>query len=147
MILLLRRVIRAPSAATSSSDERLVTGASRCPSETQPMRRRPPSHGEPCSATVNRFEHVFPRDRVAAVAIGYGQHQIARPIDRGNDERVGRTGYRRHDVPRDHRLALRQHTRRTGRAPVINGVPAVPARSTSPTCAIQGKTSSGSCQS
>ena len=86
------------------------------------------SHDEPRLSTSERLQMMFPCDGVAAVAVGHRQNEIARRVGRRDDERIGGTRNRRHDVSGDHRLERGHDARRTWPAAVVNRIPAVPAR-------------------
>jgi choline dehydrogenase-like flavoprotein len=81
--------------------------------------------------TLEGLKHMFPYDRVAAVAVGNRQHEIPGRIDSGDDKCVLGAWNRRHDVAADHCLQRGHDAHRTWTA-VVDGIPAVPARTTAP---------------
>ncbi len=111
-------------------EDAAVTGGRRRTSEVEPVRGRSCSHDQPRLSAVQRLENVFPGDGVAAAAVGNCQSQTPRRINSRDDERVLGARNRRHDVAAGDGLKRRQDARRTWRTAVVDGIPAVPARST-----------------
>lgn len=86
-------------------DEDAVVIGGRCGSgEIEPGGRCARPGDQPRPAAFEWLEDVFPGDRVAAVAVGNRQHEIARRVDGGHHECIRRTGNRGHDVAAGNRL-------------------------------------------
>ena len=90
-----------------------------------------PAHDQPGSAPIKRLKEVFPRDGVAAVPVRNRQCKIPWRIDRRDDECVSGAGDARHDVTGSNALQRSHDASGTWRATVIDGIPAVPAGTTS----------------
>ena len=99
-------------------------------SKIQPVRGGPSSYDQPRSAISERLQIVFPCDRGAPMAVGNRQNEIPRWIDSRDDEGVLGARNRRHDVTADRRLEFGYDAPRTGRAAIVNQIPAVPAGTT-----------------
>jgi hypothetical protein len=96
--------------------------------EIQPPRRSASPDDQPRPAALDRFQEMFPGNRVVAVAIGNRQHEVTGRIDRGHDERVRRAGHCGHDVAATNCLESGLDLPRAARASVVDDVPAIPTR-------------------
>ena len=76
----------------------VVTGRRLRTSEIEPAGRGPRPGNKPRSVAIDGLQEVFPRNRIAAAAVGGRQHQIARRIDGRHDEGILRAGNGGHDV-------------------------------------------------
>src|ERR1700680_3261828 len=82
---------------------------------------------QPRPATFDRFEKEFPTHEGATVSRRNRQDEIARWLDRSDDEGIRRAGKRGHNVADSEMLQLRDDFRRARSSTIVDPIVAVPA--------------------
>ena len=127
--------IRALNRKASPTGRRLRTG------ETEPVGGCTPSHNQPCSPTIERLEEVFPCDRMTAMTVRNRQHEIPVWFDGRNNKGVVCVGYGGHDVTGATACSAGTTLLELGVLPLVDEIPAVPARASVSSDQLQKKLS------